>query len=238
MKIFGHRGASARKPENTRLAFLQAVADGADGIELDVMRCKSGEIIVFHDETLARLAGRPESPRDLDWRALKKIKILDQAPIPLLEDILTEFGPQLEINIELKTHASPWRRLLDQSLAEAVAELITRMRLANRVIVSSFDPLLLWRFSSLSEHVRTALLLSAESSRPLREGWALPLYPAAGVHPQVSLVTAARLDRWRRQGREVRVWTVDHPAELRWLEAHAVDAVITNDPATARAALR
>jgi glycerophosphoryl diester phosphodiesterase len=238
MKVFAHRGASARLPENTMLAFRQAVADGADGVELDVMRCKSGELIVFHDETLDRLGNRPESPRDLDWRTLRQVKILDQGHIPLLEEVLTELGPQVEINIELKTHPNPLLRLIDQSLAESVAEMVARMRLADRVIVSSFDPLLLWRFASLADHVRTALLLSATSSRPLREGWALSLYPTGAVHPEAALVTSERLDRWRKRGRAIRVWTVDHPAEIRWLDAHAVDAVITNEPALAIAALR
>ena len=237
MKIFGHRGASAHLAENTLPAFVRAVADGADGIELDVMPCASCEIIVCHDETLDRLAGRPEAPRRLRWEQLRTVKILDQAPIPLLVDVLEELGTKTQLNIELKTHPSALRRLIDHSLADEVAALLKAMGLQASCVVSSFDPLLLRRFAARAPEVETGLLLSAESSRPLREGWALAAMPRAAVHPQAPLVTPLRLARWHAQRRRVRVWTVDHPAELRWLAALGVDAVITNDPGAARAAL-
>ncbi|MGH8733630.1 MAG: glycerophosphodiester phosphodiesterase family protein [Burkholderiales bacterium] len=46
----GHRGAAALAPENTLAAFRLALAQGADGIELDVWRCATGEVVVVHDE--------------------------------------------------------------------------------------------------------------------------------------------------------------------------------------------
>ncbi|MFN7134700.1 MAG: glycerophosphodiester phosphodiesterase, partial [Myxococcales bacterium] len=55
--VIAHRGASANAPENTLAAFREAVAQGADGVELDVMVCGSGEVVVCHDEWLDRLAG-------------------------------------------------------------------------------------------------------------------------------------------------------------------------------------
>ena len=45
--VLGHRGASADYPENTVLAFREAMRAGADGVELDVMRCASGEVVVL-----------------------------------------------------------------------------------------------------------------------------------------------------------------------------------------------
>src|SRR5258708_34834961 len=58
--VVGHRGASARAPENSVEAFARARADRADGVELDVLRCGTGEVVVFHDDDLARLGGRPD----------------------------------------------------------------------------------------------------------------------------------------------------------------------------------
>src|SRR5256885_896479 len=52
--IWGHRGASFEAPENTLAAFRLAREQGADGVELDAQRCASGEIVVMHDESLAR----------------------------------------------------------------------------------------------------------------------------------------------------------------------------------------
>jgi len=58
--VIAHRGASAAALENTVEAFARARADGADGVELDVLACASGQIVVFHDDDLTRLGGRPE----------------------------------------------------------------------------------------------------------------------------------------------------------------------------------
>src|SRR5512138_1115210 len=60
--VLGHRGASADAPENTLAAFRLAMAQGADGVELDVWRCATGEVVVVHDEDLTRVAGAPLAP--------------------------------------------------------------------------------------------------------------------------------------------------------------------------------
>src|SRR5262249_33669863 len=61
----GHRGASALCTETTLAAFRRAADDGADGVELDVLCCTTGEVVVFHDDDLARLAGRADRIKDL-----------------------------------------------------------------------------------------------------------------------------------------------------------------------------
>src|SRR6476646_11792945 len=68
--IIAHRGASAIETENTVGAFARARADGADGVELDVMTCGTGELVVFHDDDLTRLAGRPDRIPDTSFAAL------------------------------------------------------------------------------------------------------------------------------------------------------------------------
>lgn len=81
VKIWAHRGASYRYPENTLEAFRAACElPGLAGIELDIQLSKDGEIVVFHDETLDRLMDRTGNVRDYtlqelqgmyfkDWRA-------------------------------------------------------------------------------------------------------------------------------------------------------------------------
>ena len=62
--ILGHRGASAVALENTTAAFEAARAAGADGVERDVQRCATGELIVFHDQALQRRADGRERVTD------------------------------------------------------------------------------------------------------------------------------------------------------------------------------
>ena len=51
-EVFAHRGAKAIAPENTLPAFEQAIALGADGIELDVQCSKDGVLVVMHNFTV------------------------------------------------------------------------------------------------------------------------------------------------------------------------------------------
>ena len=67
--------------------------------------------------------------------------------------------------------------------------------------------------------------------------WALPCLRPFSAHPQDVLCDAASLRRWHARGYRVAVWTVDAPSELRRLAAAGADALITNDPGAARAAL-
>ena len=72
-KVWAHRGASGYAPENTLAAFQMAADMGADGIELDVQICKSGELVVIHDETIDRVSHGKGYVKDFTLEELKKI---------------------------------------------------------------------------------------------------------------------------------------------------------------------
>src|SRR3990172_2336824 len=55
--IFAHRGASAHAPENTLAAFELALAQGAEGIELDAKLSADGHAVVIHDATVGTTDG-------------------------------------------------------------------------------------------------------------------------------------------------------------------------------------
>ena len=57
MLTIGHRGARGYIAENTIESIQKALNLNVDGIEIDVFRCASGEIVVFHDTKLKRLTG-------------------------------------------------------------------------------------------------------------------------------------------------------------------------------------
>jgi glycerophosphoryl diester phosphodiesterase len=233
-KLIAHRGASAKAPENSLEAFAQARADGADGIELDVLACASGEVVVFHDDDLLRLGGRPERVRALAWSELRGIKLLSGARIPLLSDVLAETGPLL-VNVELKSDGrSPWGL---GELAQRVAAIVAAAQAQRRVLVSSFHPLAVALWQRCCPGVPAALLYEAEAARPLRNAWCLPWLAPFAAHPEAKLCDEESLRRLRARDLRVHVWTVDEPAELRRLSALGVDGLITNDPAAARAVL-
>lgn len=236
MEILAHRGASADFPENTLEAFNAAVAQGADGVELDVMRCATGELVVCHDEQLSRLAGLEWWVHTTPWWKLQKADVgsaLGFAParIPRLEEVLESLPEALLVNVELKCETVD-----DHGLTHAVGELVESWGLHERVLCSSFNPLCLMRLGARFPRIRRGQLIDPD------KGWLLqsllrPLTGRDSVHPHFSACTPERVARWKALGLKIAVWTVDDPAVARALERLEVDYVITNRPAELRNAL-
>jgi glycerophosphoryl diester phosphodiesterase len=233
--VIGHRGASAHAPENSVEAFVRARADGADGVELDVLCCATGEVVVFHDDDLVRLGGRPERIEALPFSELRKVRLARGALIPTLEEAFEACGPELLVNVELKAPRVGGGRL--RALVDGVSAILSRTGAGPRVLVSSFSPRAVRLWMRCSTGVPAALLFERDELLPLRRAWpAAWLHPAA-LNPEHVLCTPARVARWQRLGYAVNVWTVDGGATVRACRDMGVDGIITNDPAATRASL-
>jgi glycerophosphoryl diester phosphodiesterase len=232
--VIGHRGASALCVENTIAAFRRARADGADGVELDVLLCRGDEVVVCHDEDLDRLAGRRVRVADLPWAELRTVELRGGGSIPLLDEVLEELGPLL-VNVEIKA-ARPLSAGMFR-LARRVASVLARHDVGDRALVSSFNPFALGAIRVLAPGIPTGLLFHGRLRAPLREAWARRLLRPTALHPEHTLVDKRTLAGWHAEGYAVNTWTVDDADELRRLARLGVDGVITNDPAAARQAL-
>lgn len=233
--MLGHRGASAQATENTLAAFRQARAAGADGVELDVMLCASGEVVVFHDDDLKRLGGRPERIAVMPYRSLRDLPLAGGGTIPLLEEVFDACGPDLLVNVELKVNEIDPRGT--GALVDAVAAVVKRLGVGPRVLVSSFNPWAVWVWTRRVPEIPAGLLFERSSVLPLRRAWLATVIRPFALHPELVLCDPARVAAWKRRGYMVSVWTVDDPGALAACRRMGVDAVITNDPARARAAL-
>lgn len=230
--VWAHRGASAHATENTIAAFELAKAHGADGIELDVFQCGTGEVVVFHDEDLGRLGVGVDpalrAPR-LPWADLGAIELRGGHRIPLLADALR--ATDLMVNVELKS----FRPARPGALPAAVARVIADAGAAERVVVSSFDPVMLWQLHRVAPHLPIGFLFETGAVRPLRNlGGVLG---ASSLHPHHPLCTPEAIAGWHERGFAVHTWTVDDPDRLRALSAAGIDGVFANDPRAARAVL-
>jgi glycerophosphoryl diester phosphodiesterase len=237
--VLGHRGASAEAPENTLAAFHRAVVEGADGFELDVWRCDSGEPVVIHDATTGRTAGADLDVRATSWSALRALDAgawkgerFRGERIPLLAEVLEAF-PTAVVNVELKSDG-----VGDPRLAGAVARLLRALRAEERVLVSSFDYALLLAFRLAAPRVPAGLLFAADQRWELRDRLGCALLQPGAVHPELSLASEVRIAGWLRRGLGVNVWTVDQPADVERLARAGVTAVIGNRPGVAREAVR
>jgi glycerophosphoryl diester phosphodiesterase len=237
--VLGHRGASGDAPENTLAAFLLAMEQGADGVELDVWRCGTGEVVVHHDHDTARTAGtalRISSAslgalRRLDVGAWKGERFRGQR-IPLLAEVL-EALPGAAVNVELKSVGLP-----DLELARAVLRVLRDAGAEERCIVSSFDYTLLAVLRLVGPTIAAGALFAADSWWRVRELLATRLLRPRAVHPPSALVSERSARDWAARGLDVNAWAVDSPGQVERLCRLGVAAVISDRPGRARAAVR
>lgn len=219
----------ALEVENTLEAFALAVEGGADGVELDVRLCASGEVVVFHDDDLTRLAGRPERISRIRLAELRRVRLERDRRVPTLDEVFEALLPDTLIDIEIKSRR-PWE---SAALVRAVIDTVHRWGAEQRVLISSFDPFALARVRRRAPRIATGYLFHSQQSLPLRNAWIARLLAPFAVHPQTELVTAHKVLGWRSRGYAVNPWTADEPTELRRLADLGVDMVMSNDPARA-----
>ncbi len=227
--VFAHRGASHAAPENTLAAFREAVRLGADGVELDVHLSADGAPVVIHNATVSATT---DGKGLINALSLAQIKELDAGAhfgaafagerIPTLAEVFEAVGRQLLINVELKAQKNA-----TADLENAVAALVTRMGMADRLWFSSFRPLTLSRIRALLPDVPCGLLYDG-----LGMGATLltSITPHEALHPHFALVTQRFVRRAHKRERRVATWTVDDTAVARKMAAMGVDVLITNEP--------
>lgn len=227
MLVIGHRGASRTHPENTLEAFRGAIDQGADGIELDVRRAADRALVVNHDETLA------DGRRIVD---LQQVEL--PAQVPILAAALDVCVPLGVVNIEIKN----WPDDSDFDPGEQLAHDVVALLEARgehddgRNLISSFHLPTVDRVHHLAPRLATAWLLGMiEDTAPLVERAAAHGHVA--IHPHHAFVNEELVERAHSAGLAVNTWTCDEPDRIRWLADVGVDAVVTNVPDVALAAL-
>ncbi len=223
--VIAHRGASAEAPENTLAAFDRALALGVDGIELDVRLTRDGVPVVFHDATLARLAGRRARVSRLTLAELRAVRIAGEA-IPTLEEVLRRTRNRALVQIEIKQGA-------------AVAPVVRAVELARAergVILASFARPTVAAARVEAPAIPRMLISGGGRARALAA--ALERLEAAGASLDHRAVpSAAFVAALRRPGRQVWCWTVNEPAAIRRLAAWGADAILSDNPALLKATL-
>lgn len=230
-KVIAHRGASGYAPENTLEAFLLAIEQGADGIELDVQLSRDGIPVVIHDETIDRVTDRTGYVKDYTLQELKELTVLkdrfpqySQSKIPTLKEVLEAVkSSAIQVNIELKTGIY-WYPDIEKKVAEIVEE--TGMK--EKIIYSSFNHYSVQRIKEIVPDAETAYLYSDVILNV--EDYARKT-KVDGLHPAVYHVKMADfLKGYIESGLNVRVWTVNEEADMKALTEAGVTAVITNYP--------
>ena len=135
---FAHRGlhdGNKTVVENTLQAF-SAACDAGFGMELDIQFSKDMQVVVFHDDDLARLTGVRRDVRELTLDELRALPLAghDDTRIPTLRELLDTVDGRTPLLIELKSGKD------NPKLCQALMDHLRDYR--GEYIVESFNPMI------------------------------------------------------------------------------------------------
>tara|TARA_B100001778_G_C18570235_1_gene622211 strand:+ start:534 stop:1247 length:714 start_codon:yes stop_codon:yes gene_type:complete len=220
--IIGHRGAMGYIAENTIPSIEKAIELGVDGIEIDIFKCASGELVVFHDVMLDKLTDLTGKIEEKSLDSLKKAKVLGAYQIPTLNEVMNLIDGRLILNIELKGSetAIPTNDLLRDYFKKSSWN-------PSKIIISSFKWDELNLFYNLNKEVPIAVLTDGD---PLA---ALPFarkVKAYAINPKYSLLTKTNSKIIKDEGIKLFPWTVNELDDIKFMISLGVDGIITNFP--------
>lgn len=240
--VVAHRGSSGVAPENTLAAFRQAIADGADMIELDVRMTKDFELVVLHDRSVNRTTNGKGKVWDL---TLADLLALDAGSwfgrkfsgerIPTLRQVIDLLPHHINLNTEVKTDGERRKRL---AFEELLLLLLREKNFSRRVLVSSFDHDFLRRFHALDPKIKIGALYY-----PLRDAARKPSVLARRVGASVFICSVAQLrkrfvDDTERNGIALACYGVNSRRQLAKAKQCGVKIVVTDYPKEIRKLLR
>ncbi len=248
--VYGHRGASADRPEHTLSAYRQAIADGADGLECDVRLTRDGHLVCIHDSTIDRTSDGTGRVSRLTLAELQRHDYSSwhsngkAEPGILTFDALLRLaldaGRPLRLLVETK-HPSRFGAAVEERLVSTLVSYGLHTTAGARdqgvsVSVMSFAPSALRRVRVLAPDIETVFLF--EIAAPSVWQGRTPTGSDA-LGPGIAAVRK-RPDVVRRahdRGTRVLVWTVNTPADINLVAGLGVDGIISDHPATVLATL-
>jgi glycerophosphoryl diester phosphodiesterase len=226
--MLAHRGLAVDAPENTLLAFLKALALGADYIETDVHASKDGVAVICHDPDLKRVAGRDVRLRDLTVKELKEIDLGEGQTFSTLAEALDAF-PDARFNIDIKS----------ADAAGPAASAIIAARAVGRVLIGSFNERRRRSAVNLMPGVATSaapglvLVALVGAKLGLRPIVRLALRGIDAVQVPMrtagfTIVTRRVIDSLHSVGVEIHIWTINEASTMQRLLDLGVDGLVTD----------
>ncbi len=235
--IASHRGGHLTAPENSLAAIDEAVAAGADVVEVDVQVSADGVPFLLHDRTLERTTNGTGRAADKSYAELRTLRLKGgDTPPPTLLELLRHSCGRVLVDLDMKT---------DQ-FAPVVA-LVQGLGMVDQVMLFDSDSNLLRAARAIEPKLQVMTRLTAKTTL---DGINQGLAPVRIVHGDPESLDPAARDAIRQM--PARIWEnalgeVDAlmaagspkacPA-LKAMQALGVNAIQTDRPALLRVYLR
>ena len=223
-KNIAHRGFSSHYPENTMLAFAQAIKADCNGIEFDVHLTKDGQAVIIHDETVDRTTNGKGVVKEMTLAQLRALDAGKGERIPTLDEYL-DFVVKMDIvsNIELKNSIFRY-----PGIEEIVVGKVRARGLSQRVIFSSFNHFSVLECKRIAPEIRCGFL---SDSWIINAGAYTKKHGIECIHPKYHSLTDEAIAEIHANGIEINTYTVNDLQTMRRLTEFNVAGIITDNPA-------
>lgn len=194
---------------------------GAAGVELDVRRCKSSELVVIHDPTLKRTVYGNGRVSQTTLAEIKKLHIRGGGTVPTLEEVFGTLGKNAYCFIELKT---PEAAVSVARLIETYAQKGWRY---DRLILISFRHKALQRALKACPEIHIGASFKQLTPASIRKALKMG---AQYVLPHYKSVSRRLIERAHKKGLKIGVWTVNSPRDVERMRVLGADAIMTDYP--------
>lgn len=232
-EVASHRGGAFLWPENSLLAFRNALALPAEQLELDVHLSADGEPAVMHDHTLDRTtdAGGPVRARSMAELRRTRLRGTGGEGVPSLAEaaaLVRDAGKVLRLEIKADGEGRPYPGMVAACLAA-----LDGLGMRGRTVVMSFQPATVAEAAAAGGFRRTVLLLESRPWRGMGRVGAAGLARACGAEEiglPVGELTPASVAAFRAAGFGVGAWGANHEPSIRAGFELGLDAIATDDP--------
>lgn len=264
---YAHQGGAFEAPSSTLFAMETALANGANGLELDLHTSSDGQFVCVHDDTLDRTTSHKGLVRDHSLSELKEVDaafyfvpganeaaVLDadeasyafrgrsaedpRFRIPTLQEVVAAF-PNALLNLDLKEDLGS-----EPSSEEALGNLLQELGAAERTIVASFLEQSLHRFREQFDDIATSA--SPEEALGVYQGFLTGERPdelpfvalqIPASYGGIEYLDSKFVDFAHECGVAVHAWTINDEAQMERLISFGVDGIISDRPSLLRGVL-
>lgn len=221
MMIIGHRGAAELAPENTLKSIQAGLDSKVDMIEIDIAICKTGEIMVIHDDTVNRCTNGTGYICDLEFNYLRTLDAGEGEIIPTLQEVIDLIDGRIPLNIEIKGKGS------SHEVAKILKnEIKNKGRYLDNFIVSSFDHIELVCFNKLYPLIKICPLISCI---PINLAAMAEEMGAWSLNISREFISQELVNDAHKRGIKILVYTVNEPEDFVRIKKFNVDGVFTNN---------
>lgn len=242
--VFAHRGASGYFPENTILAFAEAIESGTNYIETDAHLTKDDIPVLHHDENLKDTTGKDKLIGDLRYDELKKLDAgFNFSPdggksfpfrekgiyVPTLDEVLRQFK-EARFNIDIKDGK--------KKTAEVVLDVVKKRGAKGRVLIASKSKKALGVIRRAAPEVATSssqgevirFLIMSILKRKISDKFPFCALQIPEAELGIWVSNPRLIEAAKDAGVQVHVWTINDEDDMRRLFDMGVDGIFTDFP--------